>query len=376
MAKNTTKRDYYEVLGVAKNASAEDIKAAYRKLALKYHPDRNPNNKEAEEKFKEAAEAYEVLSDQQKRQQYDQFGHAGPEMGGFGGQANMDDIFEQFGDIFGDLFGGQQRKRKKTGPSPKRGHDLAKDVSITLEESFLGTKKEITYYHFAVCETCHGKGMPKGVSVQVCNQCHGYGQVHYRHGIFAYSQTCSACSGEGYIIPQPCATCHGQSRVQRYDTISINIPKGIYEGAELRVAGKGDAGVYGGEPGDLFLKMHVMPDKLFKRIEDDLHCSVTLTYPQLVFGCQIEIENIDKTKETIKIPSGCPVGEEIILPGKGFAKIRGKGRGNLVITTRCDIPKKLSTEAEETLRKYSEQIGTKVDSAQGSIAGFFKKFLG
>ncbi len=383
MAKSPSKRDFYEVLGVTKTSTNDDIKAAYRKLALKYHPDRNPGNKEAEEKFKEAAEAYEVLSDTQKRQQYDQFGHAGPQMGGFGGgpssSMNMDDIFENFGDIFADLFGGsaaQGRRRKKSGPIPKRGHDLAQDVSITLEEAFLGTKKDITYYHFVTCETCNGKGMPAGVTPQQCPECHGVGQIQYRHGIFAYSQTCGTCSGEGFIITTPCPTCHGQSRVQKYETISVNIPKGIFDGADLRLQSKGDAGVFGGEAGDLFLRIHVMPHKQFKRVDDNLECTITLTYPQLVFGSQIEIENIDKSKETIKIPKGCPVGERLVIPGKGFHKIRGKGRGDLVVTTNCDIPKKLSSEAEETLRKYSEIIGTKVDGAQGTISGFFKKFLG
>lgn len=372
------KRDYYEILGVSKTASLDEIKAAYRKLALKYHPDRNPDNKEAEEKFKEAAAAYEVLSDQQKRAQYDQFGHAADSMGGagFNYQGSMDDIFEHFGDIFGDIFGGQQRRRKRSGLTPKRGHDLAQDLSINLEDAFLGIKKDVTYYHYVSCETCNGKGMPAGSAPETCSHCKGAGEVTYRQGIFAYSQACSVCSGEGFIIKNPCPTCKGRSRIQQYDTISINIPKGVFDGAELRVAGRGDAGVYGGEYGDLFLRIHVMPHPHFKRVDDNLEVSVTLTYPQLVLGCQIEIENIDKTKELIKIPRGCKVGERVTIAGKGFHKLRGKGRGNLIVTTICDIPKKLSSVAEATLRTYSEQIGTKIDGAQGTIAGFFKKFLG
>lgn len=370
-------RDYYDILGVAKTATAEEIKAAYRKLALKYHPDRNPGNKEAEEKFKEAAHAYEILSDTQKRAQYDQYGQAAESMGGHGQHGSMDDIFEHFGDIFGDIFGGsQQRRRKKTGLTPKRGHDLAQDVSLSLEEAFAGIKKDITYYHFAPCETCNGKGMNKGATAQTCTHCKGTGDVTYRQGLFAYSQTCSVCSGEGVIISDPCSTCKGQSRVQRYDTISVTIPKGVFDGAELRVAERGDAGVYGGGSGDLFLRISIVPHAYFKRVEDNLEVVVTLTYPQLVLGAQIEIENIDKTKESIKIPRGCPVGERIVIAGKGFHKLRGKGRGNLIVITACDIPKKLSTDAEETLRTYSEQIGTKIDGAQGTISGFFKKFLG
>ncbi len=381
MAKSTQKRDYYEVLGVSKTASKDEIKSAYRKLAMKYHPDRNPDNKEAEEKFKEAAEAYEVLSDEQKRKQYDQFGHSGPQMGGgqgFNGFGNMEDIFENFGDIFGDLFGQQQQQRrsKKTGPSPKRGHDLGKELSITLEESYTGTKKEFTYYHFVSCETCKGRGMPAGATAKQCETCHGSGQVTYRQGFFAFNQACSTCSGEGFIITDPCKTCRGASRVQQYETFSVTIPKGIYDGAELRVSGKGDAGVFGGDAGDLFIRVSVLPDKKFKRVEDDLECTVNVTYPQLVFGSQIEIENIDKTREAIKIPAGSPVGHRIIIANKGFAKIRGKSRGDLIVTVTCDVPKKLSSKAETLLREFSEEIGTDVNGPSGTISGFFKKFLG
>lgn len=377
-----TKKDFYELLGVSRTASAEEIKAAYRKLALKYHPDRNPGDKQAEEKFKEISQAYEVLSDATKRKQYDQFGHAGADMGGgqgfggFGGfsqtDINMENIFDMFGDIFG---AGTQKKRKKSGPTPKRGHDVAKEIALTFEESFKGVKKEITYYHFVVCETCAGKASEKGTAAQTCKECEGTGQVTFRQGMFAYSQACPTCQGLGYTIPSPCKSCKGQSRVQKYDTISVNIPAGIYDGAELRIAGKGDAGIFGGEYGDLFLKVAVMPHKQFKRVEDDLESAIILTYPQLVFGCQMDIETLDGEKETIKVPRGCQIGERIIIAGKGFPKIRGKGRGNLVITTHCDIPKKLPSDAQEALEKYSELIGTKTHGSPGSITSFFKKFL-
>lgn len=372
-------KDFYEVLGISRTASEQEVKAAYRKLALKYHPDRNPGNKEAEESFKEISQAYETLSDATKRKQYDQFGHAGADMGGghgfggFGADMNMENIFDMFGDIFGG--GGAQKKRKKTGPAPKRGHDLAKEITLTFEESFKGVKKDITYYHYATCQICDGKGAEKGTSIHICKECDGSGQTTFRQGMFAYSQACANCQGLGYTIPSPCKTCKGQSRVQKYDTISVNIPAGIYDNAELRLAGKGDAGVFGGDYGDLFLKISVMPHKQFKRVDDDLESSLTLTYPQLVFGCQMEIETLDGVKEVIKIPRGCPVGERIIIAGKGFPKIRGKGRGNLVVTTQCDIPKKLSSHAQEKLEEYSELIGTKTNGAQGSITAFFKKFL-
>lgn len=378
------KRDFYEILGVAKSAPADEIKAAYRKLALKYHPDRNPDNKEAEEKFKEASEAYEVLSDAEKRQRYDQMGHAGFDgMGGMGGGGhggmNMDDIFEQFGDIFGDIFGqgaGQRRTRKKTGPEPKRGHDLYKEVEISLKDAFLGAKHEINYYRFFPCDTCHGKGMKEGSSISRCTKCQGAGQINFRQGFFMYSQTCGTCAGEGYTIPSPCTTCKGQSRKQNYDKFSINIPAGIFDGAELRIPGKGDAGVYGGNAGDLFIKINVILDKKFQRINDDLVCTVMLTYPQLVLGSQVEIESIDGSKETIKIPKGCPVGERITLPGKGFTKVRGTGRGNLVVITQCYVPKNISADAKKKLMDYSDTVGTDTTGHDSSIVGFFKKFLG
>lgn len=375
-----SKRDFYDVLGVARSASADEIKAAYRKLALKYHPDRNPGNKEAEEKFKEAAEAYEILSDNKKRPAYDQFGHAGMNGGqGFGGQngMNMDDIFEHFGDIFGDMFGDQRRGRKKaTGPEPRRGHDLHKDISISLKDAYTGTKQEIAYYHFEPCDTCNGKGTKAGTKPATCATCKGSGQIHFSQGFFMYAQACSTCGGQGFTIPSPCPSCNGQTRKQVYDKFSVTIPAGIFDGAELRIAGKGDAGIFGGQSGDLFLRVSVMPDKNFKRVEDDLICTVVLTYPQLVFGSQMEIENIDGTKETIKISKGCPVGERIMVAGKGFPKLRGTGRGNLVVITNCDIPKKLSEKAKEHLTEYSREIGTTTQGGSSGIAGFFKKFLG
>lgn len=374
-----SKRDFYEVLGVAKTASQDEIKAAYRKLALKYHPDRNPDNKEAEEKFKEAAQAYEVLSDPEKRKKYDQFGHAGFEgMGGGHGHGgmNMDDIFSSFGDIFGDIFGGgHQRGRRKTGPEPLQGHDLHRDVEITLKESYTGSKQEIRYHRFFPCENCSGQGMQAGTKAHQCNKCGGTGQVHYQQGFFMYSQACGACHGQGFIISSPCKECGGQSRVQKFDKFSVNIPAGVFHNAELRIVGKGDAGVYGGPAGDLYLRIKVKPDPVFKRIDDDLVCSVMLTYPQLVLGAQVDIDLIDGTKETIKVPKGCPVGERIVIPGKGFARLRGKGSGSLVVITQCHIPKKLSAEAKEILHEYAQKLENP-SKEEGYIMGFFKKFLG
>ncbi len=374
------KKDYYAILGTSKTASADEIKAAYRKSALKYHPDRNPDNKEAEEKFKTASEAYQVLSDTEKRNQYDQFGHAGLDgMGGAGGPGdmNMDDIFTSFGDIFESMFsGGQRKSRHKGGPEPIRGHNLAKECTITLKEAFLGTKKEVSYYRFFDCQTCQAKGIKPGTNVQQCVNCKGMGQVHYRQNFFMYAQTCSACAGKGYTIPSPCRDCNGQSRIQKFDKFTVNIPKGVYDGAELRIAGKGDAGAYEGTSGDLFIQVHILPDKNFKRLNDDLVCNIMLTYPQLALGCQVEITTIDGNKETIKIPKGYPVGHNIIIPGKGFPRLRSNFRGNLVATTGCHVPKKLSADAKKALSEYSKLIGTNIESNEGSMSGFFKKFLG
>jgi len=373
------KRDYYEILEVAKNASAEEIKKAYRKKAIQYHPDKNPDDKSAEEKFKEAASAYEVLSDTDKRKRYDQFGRAGVEgnMGAGQHDMNMEDIFAHFGDIFGDIFGmGQRQSRRKSGPTPKRGHDLSQEIHITLKEAYTGTKKEIGIYQFVACEACGGKGMEKGTSAQTCSRCAGTGQIQFKQGFFMYAQPCDVCNGSGFVIPSPCKICKGQSRIQKFDKFTVTIPKGIFDGAELRISGKGDAGVYGGQSGDLFIRVTVLPDKTFSRIDDDLVCTIMLTYPQLVLGSQIDIESIDGTKETIKVPKGCPVGEKIIVAGKGFQRLRNKSYGNLIVITNCHIPKKLSTDAKKLLVDYSEQIGTSTDNHEGSIRSFFKKFLG
>lgn len=374
----TTKRDFYEILGVGKTANPEEIKKAYRTLALKYHPDRNPDNKDAEAKFREATEAYEILSDTAKRKQYDQFGHAGTQ-GHSGHHANMDDIFENFGEMFEGIFGqksGRRSNKTATGPAPQRGHDLSQSIEISLKESYLGCKREIKLYHFEPCQGCKGSGCKTGTSATACGTCHGSGTTLHRQGFFTLSQVCTACHGQGFRIAQPCTECRGQSRIQKHEKLSVSIPAGIYNKAELRIVGKGDAGIFGGSTGDLYLTVEVLTDKVFHRKDHDLVTTLSLTYPQLVLGCQIEIENIDGTKETIKIPKGCPVNKEIVVPGKGFANLRGHGRGNLIIITNCDIPSKLNEETKTALHTYAEKLGNSSQQQQGGISGFFKKFLG
>ncbi|MFA6526900.1 MAG: molecular chaperone DnaJ [Candidatus Babeliales bacterium] len=373
------KRDYYEILGVSKNASADEIKKSYRKLAMQYHPDRNPDNKEAEDKFKEAAEAYEVLSDKDKRARYDQVGHEAFQ-GGAGARhyQNMDDIFESFSDIFGDLFGNQtsSRRAKRGAPAPQRGHDLSLNLEITLQEAYLGCKKDIKIYHFEACSACKATGCKDGSKPATCVTCHGSGSLHYRQGFLTYSQPCTTCHGHGFKITSPCSECRGQSRVQKHEKLSVNIPAGIFDRAELRLSEKGDAGSFGGQAGDLYLVVSIKSDVRFSRRENDLVSLLTLTYPQLVLGCQIEIEHIDGTKETVKIPRGCPIGKEIKIAGKGFAKLRGGGRGDLVIIPQCDIPTKLNDATRQALLAYAEKLGDQSQQSSSGITGFFKKFLG
>lgn len=379
---NRQKRDYYEILGVAKTASAEEIKKAYRKLALQFHPDRNPGNKEAEDKFKEAAEAYEVLSDTEKRKRYDQFGHAGMQGGSdFHQYQDINDIFENFGDIFENLFGGggagfNKRRGPRGEPAPQRGHDLSQKISITLKEALLGCKKELKLYHFVACDSCNHTGCQAGTKPKACADCGGAGSIHYRQGFFAYSQPCTACHGQGFTIPNPCKECRGQTRLQKHDKLSLNIPAGIYDNAELRLTGKGDAGIFGGPAGDLYILVHVQPDHAYTRRDLDLVTTINLTYPQLVLGCQLEVKTLDDSVETLKIPKGCQVGKEIKVPGKGFANLHGKGRGNLVFITQCDIPTSLSEDAKQALLMYAEKLGNTSSNNDGGITGFFKKFLG
>ncbi len=271
---------------------------------------------------------------------------------------------------------GGRQKTRQTGPAQQRGHDLSQPLSITLKESYLGSKKEIKLYHYVACETCSTSGCKAGTKPSICSRCKGSGQVATQRGFFAFAQPCSACYGQGYTIQSPCQACRGQSRIQKHTKLVVNVPSGIYDKAELRVAGKGDAGVFGGSPGDLFLTIQVQPNNQFSRRNNDLVTNLSLTYPQLVLGAQMEIENIDGIKETLKIPKGCSVGKEIIVTGKGFRNLHGRGHGNFVIIPQCDIPTKLNLQTKEALLSYAQKLGEQTSTPQGGIRGFFKKFLG
>ncbi|MFC1854665.1 DnaJ C-terminal domain-containing protein, partial [Candidatus Dependentiae bacterium] len=292
--------------------------------------------------------------------------------------SNMEDIFSAFGDIFGNVFGGGSRSsaKRRSGPTPRAGHDLSQEITITLKESFVGTKKEIGIYRYAMCEKCKGQGTEAGSKPEICPTCQGAGQTYMQQGFFSYAQTCTKCRGEGFIISNPCKACKGFSRVQRHEKLSISVPKGIFNGADLRLSQKGDAGVFGGPSGDLYLKVRVIKDSRFFRRNNDLVTTLRLTYPQLVLGCQVEIESIDSSKETLKIPKGCPVGREIIIPGKGFHAPGRTRRGDFVIITQCDVPSRLTQKAKDALLTLSEELGTKCSNHEGGITGFFRKFLG
>jgi molecular chaperone DnaJ len=376
-----SKRDYYEILGVERSASADEIKKAYRKLALKYHPDRNPDNKEAEAQFKEAAEAYEILSDQTKRQRYDQFGHGGVHSGSdYHQYANAEEIFEHFGDIFGSIFGGgggphQRQRRRKAGPSPQRGHDLHQEITISLKEAFTGSKQEIGVYRYQSCTDCSATGSAPGSSPETCGDCQGQGQVFVQQGFFSYGQTCSRCHGEGFVIKKPCSTCRGQSRIQRHERLSVTIPAGIYDGAQLRLGEKGDAGIYKGQAGDLFLRMHIQPDQRFTRREKDLVTTLSLSYPQMVLGAKVTLNSIDGSEKEIVISAGTQVGHEIKLAHQGFPALGKGSTGSLIVIVTCDIPKKPSANLKKILKDLAEEVGTP-GAHTSSLGSFFRSFLG
>ncbi len=375
-----SKKDLYTILGVAKGANADEIKKAYRKKAMQYHPDKNPGNKEAEEKFKEVSMAYEVLSNDKKRQSYDQFGHDGLN-GGAGGQGqNMDEFFGNFGDIFDSFFGSNpfsRGKKRKSGPVAEVGHDLSLGLNITLKEAFLGTKKEIGIYRYSRCKGCDGMGAAPGSKISTCSTCNGTGQRSSQQGFFSYSYPCSACSGHGYTIGSPCRECSGQSRKQNHERIEVNIPRGIYDGAQLRVPEKGDAGTFGGKSGDLYLKISVLGDSRFIRRGIDIVAELLLNFPQLVAGCKVKFENIDGTKIDLVIPKGCQVGKEIMVPGQGFFALDRQKRGDLYVKIGCLIPTKLSSRAKEAIAVLSQELENAENCGpdQQGIPGFFKRFM-
>ncbi|MGR3294341.1 MAG: molecular chaperone DnaJ [Candidatus Scalindua sp.] len=368
------KEDYYNVLGVERNASQDDVKRAYRKLALKYHPDKNQGNKQAEEKFKIAAEAYEVISDSDKRRRYDQYGHEGLRGGESRGFGNFEDIFDAFGDIFGggggggsifeEFFGGGRRQAEK------RGASLRCDISIDFKEVATGTEKTIEITKRDICEECRGTGARKGTSPVSCPYCKGKGEIHQRQGFFTIRTTCPKCQGNGRIIETPCGKCGGHGVYPKKSDIKVKIPAGIEDGSRLRVTGQGESGANGAHPGDLYCDIHIKPHSIFKRHDYDIICEFPITFTQAALGCEIDVPTILGKLRKVRIPAGMQTDEIISVKGEGFPHVRGFGVGNLLVHVVVETPTKLTPRQEELLREFAKSEHKNVTLKRKS---FFQK---
>lgn len=353
-----SKRDYYEIMGVSKNASDAELKKAYRRLAMKYHPDRNADDKagEAEEKFKEAKEAYEVLADAQKRAAYDQFGHAGVDqtagMGGGAGASNFSDIF---GDVFGDIFGGG--RGGGGGARVQRGSDLRYNLELSLEDAVQGTSVKIRVPTYVSCSACEGSGASKGSSAKTCTTCQGAGQVRMQQGFFSVQQTCPSCHGKGTIIENPCKQCHGQGRVQEHKTLSVKVPAGVDTGDRIRLAGEGEAGENGGPAGDLYVQVHVKDHAMFTRDDSDLYCEVPIGITTATLGGELEVPTLTG-KVKLKIPAGSQTNKMFRMRSKGIKPVRGGPVGDLICRIVIETPVNLNDAQKKLLREFEESILT------------------
>ncbi len=369
---DVTKIDYYELLTVSRDASDQEIKTAYRKLAMQYHPDRNPNNPEAEEKFKACSEAYSVLSDADKRAAYDRYGHAAFSNGGGGGNpfagGNAQDLGDIFGDLFGEMFnmGGSGGRRASR---VQRGRDLRYDMTLEFEEAVFGKEKEITIRRSETCTDCKGTGAAKGKAPVTCTQCGGRGQQRFQQGFFSVARTCSVCGGTGTLIVDPCATCRGETRVQRDHTILVKVPAGVEQDTRIRYQGEGEAGKFAGPAGDLYVVLNVKAHKFFERDGDDLHCVMPISFPQAALGTELEIQTLEGPA-TIKIPEGTQSGKAFKLRGKGVPHLNASGKGDLIVEIRVQTPSKLNKQQKELLRQLSE---TMVVENTPSSRGLFEK---
>jgi molecular chaperone DnaJ len=353
-----SKRDYYAVLGVSRDASDQEIKSAYRKLALKHHPDRNPGDKKAEEHFKECAEAYSVLADPEKRARYDRFGHAAVSGAAGGGGfdptifAEFDDIFGSIGDIFGlgGMFGGRRRG------GPQRGADLRYDLEITFEQSATGTETTIQIPRQETCETCSGSGAAPGSSPTTCPQCRGTGQLRYQQGFFTVARTCGQCRGNGRVITKPCEKCHGQGTVEHLRKLTVKIPAGIASGQRLRLTGEGEAGTHSGPSGDLYVVVQVAEHAFFQRDGNDLHCEIPVNFTTLALGGEIKVPQVLGETEPFKIPDGTATNSTFRLRHKGMPDVSGRGRGDLLVTVKAITPKKLTREQRKLLEQLAASL--------------------
>lgn len=365
----TTKRDYYEVLSVSRNASLDEVKKAYRKLAMQFHPDRNPGNKEAEEKFKEASEAYEVLSDQEKRQRYDAYGHEGVRnsfgAGGFTWQdfhhfGDISDIFGDLEDIFGlgSIFGGRTGRSRR---GIRRGADLQYELEITLNEAATGVEKKIEIPRHETCTDCRGSGAKSGTSPQTCPTCNGSGQQRYTQGFFTFAQPCTRCRGQGTIITDPCPKCKGSGMIEQIRSLSVKVHPGVDTGVRLRIRGEGEAAPGGGQPGDLYVLINVKPHSVFERHENDLVCEVSISFTQAVVGAEIEVPTLDGNV-SMKIPAGTPSHKLFRLRGKGIPDLHGRGTGDLHVQVVVEVPTKLTAKQKELLLEFAKSRGENIDS--------------
>lgn len=347
------KRDYYEVLGVSKTASADEIKKAYKQLAVKHHPDRNPGNAEAETKFKEATEAFQVLSDDEKRGVYDRFGHAGLEGQGVG-FGNTADVFSHFQDLFSEFFGGFGGRQQQRGP--RRGQDVRVQERLTLKESVLGTKRELSLKLPAPCDDCGGTGAEKGTQRKSCPGCGGAGQVSSGRGFVMFTQTCPRCRGEGSVVESPCKSCRGHGEVERMRKIMVAFPAGIDGGQRLRVPGQGTAGQPGAPPGDLYVDVELLQDDRFEREEFDLMTRVSVSFAEASLGAEIPLKLLDDTMIDVEVPAGTQPGHVVTLKGKGVPRVDGRGRGALHVVVEVRVPKKLSPRAKELLTELNAEL--------------------
>lgn len=358
------KRDYYEILGVERNASEDELKASYRKLALKFHPDRNPGDKEAEENFKEAAEAYEVLRDAKKRAIYDQYGHQGLEGSGFSGFGGFEDIFSSFSDIFEDFFGFSTRRRSRS--RVQRGADLRYDMRLSFMEAAFGIEKSIDIEKMETCPNCSGVGCEPGTQPETCKQCGGMGQVSRSQGFFTVRTTCPSCRGNGQTIPNPCRTCHGSGQVMDTKEVSVKIPAGVDNGSRLRLNGEGEAGMYGGPPGDLYVFITVEAHEFFERNENDVICRIPISFVQAALGDKIEVPTLNGEK-TMEIPKGTQPGDIFYFHGEGIPSLRNGRRGDQIIQVNIKTPTHLSKKQEALLKEFAALESNKLSNKLKNI---------